>query len=156
MGKQRRLVGALGVAAALAFGAVGVAGATGGTTNPGDQGCTPGYWKNHTDSWVYYSPSGTIGDTLPGIVNLNGVPGSTTLLAALDGGGGPGAKGATQILIRALVAGKLNSAQLSYPDVFKDSQVAAAVAAINAGDRDAMLALAAQIDAQNNLGCPLN
>ena len=27
------------------------------TTPPGGEGCTPGYWKNHTEDWVGYAPS---------------------------------------------------------------------------------------------------
>jgi hypothetical protein len=46
-----------------------------------NQGCTPGYWKNHTDSWVGYTP-GTYFD------DVFGVGPHVTLLDALNTGGG--------------------------------------------------------------------
>jgi hypothetical protein len=34
----------------------------GGEEPPGDEGCTPGFWKNHTNQWVGYTP----GSIFPG------------------------------------------------------------------------------------------
>lgn len=147
----RRVVTALGVVGALTLGTMGAAGAEGAK----DQGCSPGYWKNHSDAWVLYSPTATIGDTLPGVTSWNGLSSSTSLSTALNGGGGPSAQGATRILLRALVAAKLNTVSLAYPNIYVNGQFDAAVEAINTGDRAAMLAVASQLDAQNNLGCPL-
>jgi hypothetical protein len=31
--------------------------ASAGATNIGSEGCTPGYWKNHTENWEEYTPS---------------------------------------------------------------------------------------------------
>jgi hypothetical protein len=82
---------------------------------------------------------------------------NTTLLQALSFKGGSGTKGAAQILLRAAVAALLNSA---HPDVDYPRTTAEVIAAVNAAlasnDRSTMLTLAAQLDADNNLGCPLN
>ncbi|HET8797233.1 MAG TPA: hypothetical protein VFO89_06090, partial [Thermoanaerobaculia bacterium] len=77
--------------------------------------------------------------------------------AALGFGGGPGVSGAAEILLRAGVAALLNAAHpsVAYPQT--PSTVLTTVnAALASGNRDTMLALAAQLDADNNRGCPLN
>ena len=33
-----------------------------GAVNIGNEGCTPGYWKNHQDNWEEYKPTDTLGD----------------------------------------------------------------------------------------------
>jgi len=80
-----------------------------------------------------------------------------TLLQALSFNGGSGTLGAAQNLLRAAVAALLNSANpdVDYPR--STSQVIAAVnAALASNDRSTMLNLASELDADNNLGCPLN
>ncbi len=152
----RATMTALVFTAAVATASVGTAGAT----NIGEQGCTPGYWKNHTQNWEEYSPQSLLkfNFTIPAAL---GVPANTTFLQALQGGGGPGLPGAATILLRAAVAGYLNAAHegVGYPyrrftDPFNiKSQVNAALAS---GNRQTILDLAAVLDAANNLGCPLN
>lgn len=124
---------------------------------PGDEGCTPGYWKNHLSSWA---PTGfTPGQTAGSVFALGGFPSlaSKTLLQTLDGGGGSGVSGAVTILLRAAVAALLNAA---HPDVAYPRTVADIIADVNAaiasGDRDTILELAEELDEDNNLGCPLN
>lgn len=126
------------------------------TDEPGFEGCTPGYWKNHPDSWppTGYATGQTVGSVFnAGEYGLN----DDTLLDALSYGGGPGAVGGAKILLRAAVAGLLNA---SHPDTDYTMSAGALISAVNAalasGDRDTMLTLAASIDADNNLGCPLN
>jgi hypothetical protein len=51
--------------------------------NTGGQGCTPGYWKNHTGSWYGYSPTDSF-DQVFGVKYF----GSLTLLEAAGLGGG--------------------------------------------------------------------
>jgi hypothetical protein len=131
-------------------------------TNIGQEGCTPGYWKNHTSSWQETKPTVTFGtlytSARPNVANL-------TLAKALDGGGGPGLDGAAVILARAATAAWLNAAHegLGYPwrrsaagldgrpPLFKTVN-----AAFASNSRDTMLALATRLDADNNLGCPLS
>lgn len=124
----------------------------------GDQGCTPGYWKNHTGSWAGtgYAPGQTVGSVFSAASGFPSLA-SETLLQALQGGGGPGTLGAAKILLRAGVAALLNasSSGVDYPRSPADviSEVNAALAS---NDRDTMLTLASALDADNNLGCPLN
>jgi hypothetical protein len=120
---------------------------------PGDEGCTPGYWKNHLASWP---PTGfSTGQALTSVFGPNALPG--TLLEALSFGGGPGVTGAKQILLRAAVAALLNAAS---PDVDYTRTTAQVIAAVNTAlasdDRGVILALATALDTDNNLGCPIN
>lgn len=125
---------------------------------PGGEGCTPGYWKNHADSWpaTGYAPSQTAGSvfTIPGGISSLA---SKTLLQTLNGGGGSGAIGGAKILLRAATAGLLNA---SHPGVAYTTSASDLITAVNAalatGERSVMIALAASIDHDNNLGCPLN
>jgi hypothetical protein len=120
-----------------------------------NEGCTPGFWKNHPDAW---GPTGfTTSMTLEDVFNVPDSLGldSVTLLDALSFEGGMGNLGAAKILLRAAVAAILNAA---HPDVDYDFTVAEIVADVNAalaGNRNDMLELAADLDAANNAGCPL-
>ena len=153
----RVALAALTVAAAISSMAAGSASAT----NIGTEGCTPGYWKKHTDNWQEYTPSTKVKFNFTIPAELASVVGNETFLQALQGGGGPGVNGAVTILLRAAVAADLNAAHegVGYPyRRFKDpfqiqAQVNAALASL---DRDTMLELASVLDAANNLGCPLN
>jgi hypothetical protein len=82
---------------------------------------------------------------------------SKTLLEALSFTGGPDLVGAEKILLRAAVAGILSASnpEVDYPSTAGDI-ITSVNAAIASADRDTMLDLATQIDADNNLGCPLN
>ena len=138
----------------------------------GNQGCSPGFWKNHPDVekfWEYLpgqnlDPVFAVPPTLVANVTLlqalsrlaRQAASTGTLLQALSFPGGPGARGGAQILLRAAVAALLNAASpvveypLSQSDVI--SQVNTALAT---GNRETMLLLASQLDGLNNLGCPL-
>ena len=128
----------------------------------GYEGCTPGYWKNHTDNWQEAKPGWLFGyvytSAHPSVADL-------TLKQALQGGGGDGIKGASKILARAATAAWLNAAHegLGYPwrrDRAGLDGRPALVNAVNAAfasyDRDTMLELASRLDTDNNLGCRLN
>lgn len=149
-----------GLALAAGFAAsIALTGAASATTVGTTQGCTPGYWKNHTDSWQEYVPTQTVSSVYSGAAPYAG----ETLLVALNGGGGPGVNGAKTILLRAAVAALLNSAYdpLLYPwqrsgSQFRPALIATVDAALASGNRATMLALATWLDTDNNLGCPLN
>lgn len=121
------------------------------------EGCTPGYWKNHPNAWgpTGYSPSQTLESVfdVPDAFGLD----ARTLKQALSFGGGPTVKAAAQILFRAAVAALLNAA---HPDVDYPSTTSEIITSVNAAlasnDRDTILALASELDAANNLDCPLN
>jgi hypothetical protein len=127
--------------------------------NIGNEGCTPGFWKNHTDLWEEYDPTDTLGELFVFPSELSGFAG-ITLEAALDGGGGKGLEGGATILMRAAVAAYLNAAHegVGYPlRRFVDTvngpalqtQINTALASL---DRDTMLDLASHLDGLNNLG----
>lgn len=124
----------------------------------GNQGCTPGFWKNHTVHWppTGYSSTQKVKDVFPESLFWPAISYST-LLAALGFGGGPGSDGAAEILLRAGVAALLNA---SHPNVNYPRTTASVLTDVNAAlathSRDSMLALAAALDADNNRGCPLN
>jgi hypothetical protein len=149
---------ALAVSGFIAAGALAVTGyatdsTTTVTTTPEGEGCTPGFWKQsqHFDSWPV-----PITTTLAGAGFTNtGWPADTTLLQALSFQGGPTVQDAKNILLRAAAAAYLNSFDLDYP--LTTAEVVSMVNdALASGDRATILALAATLDANNNLGCPLD
>lgn len=148
------------LAATLALSAIGlVVAPAANADNIGNEGCTPGYWKNHTESWEEYRPDTTVGQVFAVPAPLAAY-GEVTLLEALSLKGGKGVDGATEILLRAATASTLNAAHegLGFPlrrDVEPGNLRAAVDAALASLDREQMLTLAAELDALNNLGCPL-
>jgi hypothetical protein len=124
---------------------------------PEFEGCTPGFWKNSPGSWVGYSPDQLVSSvfSLPNGA-LNNQLGDDTLTEALGYPGGNNLVGAAQILLRAAVASLLNAA---HPDVDFPRTEAEIIADVNAAlatkDRATILALASELDADNNLGCDL-
>ncbi len=123
----------------------------------GEEGCTPGYWKNHPASWAAtgYSPT----QSLESVFNVPDAYGldDVTLLAALSLDGGPGAAGAARLLLHHAVAALLNAAHpgVDYPRTAA-SIIADTNAALATGSRATMLALKDAFDRDNNLGCPIN
>ena len=129
-------------------------------TSIGTQGCTPGYWRNHTGNWQEYATGSKLGFnwTIPDA--LAGYRGKT-FQAALSFQGGPGVDGAAQILFRAAVVADLNAAHegVGYPyrRFGQPGSIQATVnAALASGNRQKMIDTASWLDAANNLGCPLN
>jgi hypothetical protein len=127
------------------------------TVPPGQEGCTPGFWKQpqHLDAWVTYTPGQTLESVfdVPDAFGLDNV----TLLEALSLEGGPTTADAAEILLRQAVAALLNAAspEVDYP--LTEAEIIAQVnAALASGDRDTILALAEQLDTFNNLFCPLD
>ena len=118
------------------------------------EGCTPGFWKNHLQAWVGFAPNQTL-ESVFNVPNSFGLD-NNTLRQALSFQGGTGALGAARILLRAAVAALLNAA---HPDVDYPRTVAEVIADVNSalasGNRATMLALAAELDADNNRGCPI-
>ncbi|MBM3237115.1 T9SS type A sorting domain-containing protein [Candidatus Poribacteria bacterium] len=119
------------------------------------EGLTPGYWKNHPESWP---PTGYVTTQqvktvfiIPSAIDPNIA--KKTLIDTLGGGGGSGINGAAKILLRAAVAALLNAAHpnINYPLTVGKviSDVNTALASLN---RDTMLALATTLDNYNNLG----
>jgi hypothetical protein len=159
---MKRAISLFLATAALALGVWAVPGQA-GATNIGNEGCTPGYWKNHTDSWEEFTPSSPLNVYASHFTFPDALASyrTVTFLEALKFKGGPGVDGATQILMRAAVAAYLNAAHegVGYP-YRRYSEPFGIQAQVNSAlasqDRDTMLSLASTLDAANNLGCPLN
>jgi hypothetical protein len=126
------------------------------TTPPGEEGCTPGFWKIHLGAWAVtgFSPDQTL-DTVFDAASLDDLA-DATLLEALSFGGGSTLTEAKQILLRQAVASLLNSA---HPDVDFSLTTAQVISAVNTAlatdDRDTILDLAEDLAAANEAGCPL-
>jgi hypothetical protein len=119
---------------------------------PEYQGCTPGYWRNHTKAW---SVTGYATSTPVGNVFVGSLFGNSTLIQAIKFGGGGGISGAQKILLRASVAALLNAADPAVTYPLKVSQVISLVnTALASGNRDVILTLATDLDVLNNAGCP--
>ena len=126
------------------------------------EGCSHGFWKNHDGSgpqaneWPgIYTPTLPLGQVFSFPSELSAYE-FFTLGMALDFTGGPDVDGAARILLRNAVASVLNAAHpdVAYPMTAQQVQTAVN-AALASLDRDAMLALEAELDELNNLGCPL-
>jgi hypothetical protein len=119
-------------------------------------GCANGFWKNNTESWPVtgFSP----GQRVDSVFNVTAFPSlaGKTLFQALQFKTGKGTTGAAQVLLRAAVPALLNAA---HPSVEYPRTVSAVIGDVNAvlvsGDRATMLALARELDAENNLPCAL-
>jgi hypothetical protein len=151
-----------GIVASLALGGTLL---PSGATIIGEEGCTPGFWKNHTEAWNqdpadHYDPNQTL-DELFDFPDALASFRTVKLVDALDGGGGPGVPGATKILMRAAVAAFNNAAAetIGYPyRRFDDpGDMTDTINALLAGQNRAnIIAYAGVLDAANNLGCPIN
>ncbi len=159
-----RTIRAAALATVAALFATLVVASPASATNIGNEGCTPGYWKNHTSNWEEFTPDSLVGAQgwlKDAPVGLKATYRNWTFLQALQGGGGPGLDGAAKILLRASVAAYLNAAHegVGYPyrRLNDPGQLKATIqAAFASGDRATMLSLASMLDDANNLGCPLN
>lgn len=117
-----------------------------GVFSPND-GCSPGYWKNHPKSWAGtgYAPTDDF-DTVFGVNAFN--PNLTLMQAAWQGGGG------IKKLGRHAVAALLNASE---PGVNYPRTTAEVISAVqNAVATGIYEPLASNLDLDNNLGCPLN
>jgi hypothetical protein len=124
-------------------------------TGTGTDGCTPGYWKNHTSNWEEARTTKLVKSAFD--VGTFTAVGNMTFLQALQGGGGTGTTGAARILARSAVAAWLNAAHddLGYP--LTRAQIKRMVdAAFASGSRAEMIRVAARLDSLNNSDCPLN
>jgi hypothetical protein len=126
----------------------------------GEAGCTPGYWGNpalRNGVWTDadgYGPSATLASVFTGV---HASLADETLRDALRGGGGGGIVGAQRILLRAAVAALLNAQHelVDYPMTATDI-ITAVDDALGSNHRPTLLQLADELDALNNLGCPID
>jgi hypothetical protein len=151
MGRLRtRALAVIGVAAVAAL---IIAPTSGAWTPDPTQGCTPGYWKNHTDAWVTYTPDQTVDSVFTG---ADPSLGSAALLDALNFQGGSDLVGKEEILLRAGVAALLNTtAGIDY-GVSPKGIVTAVNKRLATQDPNKIIKLATELNARNNLACPLS
>ncbi len=129
-------------------------------TNIGNEGCTPGFWKNNPGAWEEYTTSTTLGSvfTLPAyLVALE----DDTFLEALNYGGGPTIVDKAKLLLHHAVAAVLNAAHedVGYPlRRFSDPGmiIATTNSALASADAETIGDLKDTYDDANNLGCPLS
>jgi|GEM_PF-2839266 len=131
-----------------------------GEMPPGEEGLTPGYWKNNAEnwdavSWITYSPEDYFNDIFGVDVTLRGkgksVNENPTLLEALGANGG-----GINALARHATAALLNA---SHPDIaypMSQAQIIAAVQSAIAEGDDAIEDLATMLDMYNNYGANLD
>jgi hypothetical protein len=113
---------------------------------PGDEGCTPGFWKQsqHFDSWTGFAPTDKF-ETVFGV----DVPGDPTLLQALNARGG-----GINALERHAVAALLNA---SSPDVDYPLTVSEVIARVQAAIANGTIEQTKnEFESFNELGCPLS
>jgi len=126
------------------------------TDHGGYEGLTPGFWKNHLDKWVEYSPDQTIGETFSIPSELSNLS-SKTLLQGLEFGGGPTVEDAAKILLRHAIAALLNAAHPNITYSLSENEILTQVNnALSSLDRDKMLSLKDILDEYNNLGGNIN
>jgi len=109
------------------------------------EGCTPGYWKNHLESWVDYGPANDF-DTAFGVDLFEQ---DINLLQALHARGG-----GTNQLARHAAAALLNATNLEVDDAFDVEEVISLVQTVGDG-RDAEEVAEILVEA-NEMGCPLD
>ena len=131
-----------------------------GELPPGEEGLTPGYWKNNADkwdanAWVDYVPDDLFDDVFGVDITLRGKGKTTyedpTLLEALGANGG-----GMNALARHATAAILNA---SHPDIAYPMSVAQIITAVQdaiAAGEDAIEDLATMLDMYNNYGANLD
>lgn len=132
----------------------------------GDQGCTPGFWKNqrHYSLWTGYSPTELLSSVFDVPATFpDGSSGaslsSATLAEALAFRGGSTLNGAAQILLRAATSSLLNASSPGVAFSMTTAQIVSSVdAALSSGSRTQITDLATTLDDANNGvgGCPLS
>jgi hypothetical protein len=115
------------------------------TTPRGNEGCTPGFWKNHPEAWVGFDPDETLGSV------FSEAPDSiadVTLLDALSLRGGD-----VNALARQAVAALLNAAN---PDVDYPLTEAEIISMVNDAfaTGEGVESLKDTLDEFNNLAAP--
>jgi hypothetical protein len=127
----------------------------------GNEGCTLGYWKqkHHFDSWVGYTQAqklNTVFDFTGGASAVASL-GNDSMLDALNYRGGSDLHAAARLLLKQAVPGLLSAASPGVDYTLTTAQIVSRVNdALDSGSRDAMLALADELDGYNNKGCPLS
>ena len=129
----------------------------------GQEGCTPGYWKNSTDCWTCYSPGTKLKDVFTfatGVSSRFDAIGNYTMLQALKFRGGRYKSDKIKLLLRQAVAAILSACN---EDVYYPATEAGIIAAVNEILTNPANFSISEINAlkwdyamMNELGCPLS
>jgi hypothetical protein len=126
-------------------------------TEVADEGCSPGYWKNHLFAW---GPTGYNAETPLGAVfdlALFGELGSESLGETLYWHGGPHTIDKARNLIKHATAALLNAAHPDVAYIRSEMDLIDDVnAALASNDMHEMNVLKGELDDDNNSGCPLS
>jgi hypothetical protein len=124
------------------------------------EGCTPGYWKTHSNAWgCGYTTKTKFFDVFTVITNYRGLPQKTTMLDALNQNGG-----GYNALARQAVGALLNACHngVDYPYTPEEIKTAV-VSMFNTGNATMgnktfinVDTLKNEFNRANNLGCPLS
>jgi hypothetical protein len=124
----------------------------------GEDGCTPGYWKNHPDCWCdRFDPDDPVCDVFSIPAELVDEFCDDTLMDAMNYGGGKGIEGKARNLLRHSVAGILNA---GHNDVAYGMSADGVINAVNAAlatlDVGEIQALHLRLADLNERGCPID
>jgi hypothetical protein len=120
----------------------------------GREGKSPGFWKNHLGAWVGLSPNQTLESVfnVPDSLGLD----NSTLIQALNFGGGSSLKEKAQTLFRQAVAALLNAnhPNIDYP-LSSSTIISRVNSALASGSKTTIENLKNELDGYNNLGATL-
>lgn len=125
-------------------------------TPVGNQGCTPGFWKNNVIAWESTAPNAYASSTTLESVfdNVPAALDDKTFLQALSFEGNVGREGR---LLRHAVAGLINTVHFDVAyAIGVENQLIRMVNTALAGSAAQQEALKDQLDRWNNGGCPLS
>ncbi len=118
-----------------------------------EEGLTIGYWKNHTEDWVTYSTTDTIGDVFGDLPAAFDDLEGCKLIDALRFKGGKDILAAGRLLLKQAVAAALNIAHPEIDYIITFATLNTKVHEhLETEDRSDILTYAAWLDDMNNLG----
>lgn len=126
---------------------------------PGSEGCTPGYWKNHVGDWIGYAPATAITSVFAIPANFSNIDDNLLAVLGYPEKTGQPEKSAMNLL-RHAVAALLNAAHLDVNYPRTEGEIITDVnAALSTEDMTVMETLKGDedgggLDGDNNLGCP--
>jgi hypothetical protein len=124
----------------------------------GNEGCSHGYWKNHSGSWpaTGYSTGQTVSSVFSQ-ASLYPSIASVTLMDSLSFSGGPTVTDAARNMLKQATGSLLNSAHAGVDFPWQTAQLISEVnAALASMNSNTLLSLANALEHDNTLGCPLN
>jgi hypothetical protein len=118
-------------------------------------GCSQGFWKNHPEAWVGYTPNAALSSVFTMGAAYAAIA-SDTFDAALDFGGGSTIVEKAQLLLKQAVAGLLNAAHPAVDYEWTTAQIIATVnSALASQDAGQIEAAKTTLDWFNNRGAAI-